>query len=121
MSEHRDHEAKADEVERDLDEMQEAGERLQGDIDSTGEEWERKKRDSSVPGAAGMPSDAQGPDPEAEYPTKGSEDEAAGEGTADFEGDDPDDAPERGGSPEGDDSAEDDTGDEDSDDDSSDR
>ena len=79
MSEHRDHEAKAGEVERELDEMQEAGERLQDDIDSTGEEWERKKRSSSVPGAAGMPSEAQGPDPESEYPTKGSEDEAIGD------------------------------------------
>ena len=90
MSEHRDHEAKADEVERDLDEMQEAGDRLQDEIDTTGEDWERKKRDSSVPGAAGMPSEAQGPEPEAEYPTKGSQDEAADEGTADFEGDDSD-------------------------------
>jgi hypothetical protein len=91
MSEHRDHEAKADEVESDLDEMQEAGERLQGDIDSTGDEWERKKRDSSVPGAAGMPSEAQGPDPETAYPTKGSEDEAAGDEPTDFEGDESDD------------------------------
>jgi hypothetical protein len=90
MSEHREHEAKANEVERELDEMQEAGERLQGEIDATGEEWERKKRDSSVPGAAGMPSEAQGPEPEAEYPTKGSEDEAAGDEPADFEGDEND-------------------------------
>ena len=90
MSEHRDHEAKADDVERQLDEMDEAGERLQDDIDSTGEEWERKKRDSSVPGAAGMPSEAQGPDPESEYPTKGSEDEAVEDdsGADDYDADD---------------------------------
>ena len=58
MTEHQDHETKADEVERDLDEMQEEGDRLREEIDSAGEDWERKKRDSSVPGAAGMPAEA---------------------------------------------------------------
>jgi hypothetical protein len=75
MTEHQDHEAKADEVERELDELQEEGDRVQADIEDVGEDWERKKRDSSVPGAAGMPSEAGGPEPEAEYPTKGSEDD----------------------------------------------
>ena len=87
MTEHQDHEAKADEVERELDDMEAASGQLQDEIEGTGEDWERKKRDSGVPGAAGMPSEAQGPEPEAEYPTKGSEDEAAGDEPADFEGD----------------------------------
>jgi hypothetical protein len=91
MTEHQDHEAKADEVERELDDMQEGSDRLQDEIESTGDDWERKKRDPAVPGAAGMPSEAGGPEPETEYPTKGSEDEAAGDEPADFEGDEPGD------------------------------
>jgi hypothetical protein len=63
MTEHQDHEAKADEVERELDEMEEASDRLQDEIEGTGEDWEHKKRDSGVPGAAGMPSEAKGPEP----------------------------------------------------------
>jgi TolA-binding protein len=56
MTEHQDreaHEAKADEVERELDDMQERSERLGDDIESTQEDWERRKRDESVPGATG--------------------------------------------------------------------
>src|SRR5215210_1993357 len=49
------HEAKADELERGLDEMQERSGRLQGDIDETSEDWERKRKDESVPGAVGGP------------------------------------------------------------------
>ena len=71
MSEHKDHEAKADDVEKQIDEMEERSERLKDEIGDTGEDWERKKRDPAVPGAAGMPDEADGPDPEAEYPTKG--------------------------------------------------
>jgi hypothetical protein len=97
MTEHQDHEAKADEVERELDDMEAASERLQDEIEGTGEDWERKKRDSGVPGAAGMPSEASGPEAEAEYPTKGSEDEAAGDEPADFEGDEPGDEHAAGG------------------------
>jgi len=65
-----DHEAKAEEVERELDEMQERADRLGDEIEDTGDEWERRKADDRVPGAAGRPSEADGPDPEAEYPTK---------------------------------------------------
>jgi len=65
------HEAKADELERELDEMQERAERLGGDIEGAGEDWERKKKDSKVPGAGGEPEQADGPQPEAEYTNKG--------------------------------------------------
>ena len=64
MSEHQDHEAKADAVEQELDEMQERSGRLQDDIEDTGDDWERKKRDPAVPGAAGMPVDGDGSDGE---------------------------------------------------------
>jgi hypothetical protein len=79
MTEHGDreaHEAKADDVERELDEMQERADRLEGEIDGASEDWERKKKDDSVPGAGGAPEQADGPEPEAEYPTK----DAGGDG-----------------------------------------
>ena len=56
MSEHddrRDHDAKADEVERELDDMQEQAAGLGEDIEGAGEDWERRKADESVPGAVG--------------------------------------------------------------------
>jgi len=53
MTEHEDHEPRADEVERSLDEMKERSERLEGEIETTGEDWERKQRDPGVPGAVG--------------------------------------------------------------------
>jgi len=84
MTEHQDreaHEAKADDLERELDEMQERSERLGGDIEGADEDWERRKKDSSVPGAGGEPEQADGPEPEAEYPSKG----------GDADGDDDDD------------------------------
>ena len=55
MTEHESHEAKADEVERELDDMEEQRERLGGDIEQAGEEWERKQKDERVPGAVGEP------------------------------------------------------------------
>jgi hypothetical protein len=66
MTEQGDHEAKADELERSLDEMQERSGRLEGDIDGAGEDWERKQEDPAVPGAVGDSDDegeAGGPDP----------------------------------------------------------
>ena len=75
MTEHTDRDAKADDVERQLDEMRERSGRLQDQIEDTGDDWERKKRDPAVPGAAGMPEQAEGPGPEAEYPTKSDPDE----------------------------------------------
>jgi hypothetical protein len=46
-----DHEEKADELERELDDMQDRSGRLEGDIEGAGEDWEQKKRDPGVPGA----------------------------------------------------------------------
>ena len=45
------HEAKADELERELDEMDERRDKLGEEIGDAGDEWERQKRDSRVPGA----------------------------------------------------------------------
>ena len=62
--------------EREIEEMEERAERLEGEIDDAREDWERKKADSSVPGAAGDPDKAEeGPQPETNYPSKGDEDE----------------------------------------------
>jgi hypothetical protein len=43
------------EPEREVEDMEERSERLEDDIDSAREDWERKKQDPSVPGAAGEP------------------------------------------------------------------
>jgi hypothetical protein len=63
-------EAKAAELERELDDMDERQEQLGEEIEQAGEDWERKKKDERVPGAAGEPEKADGPKPEAEYPNK---------------------------------------------------
>ena len=55
-----DHEAKADELERELDDMEERSERLGDDIEGTGEKWESRKKDESVPGATGELDDEDG-------------------------------------------------------------
>ena len=61
--------------ERDVEDMQERSDRLEEQIKDVREDWERKKRDSSVPGAAGDPERAEeGPQPETNYPSKGDED-----------------------------------------------
>jgi hypothetical protein len=61
--------------ERELRDMEERAERLEDDIENVREDWERKKADPSVPGAAGDPSKAEdGPEPETSYPSKGDED-----------------------------------------------
>ena len=62
MSEHED---RAREIERELDDMEERSERLDDEVDEAREDWERKKGDSSVPGAppdreSGEPSDDSG-------------------------------------------------------------
>jgi hypothetical protein len=63
------------EPERDVEEMEESSERLEEEIEDTRADWERKKSDSSVPGAAGDPERADdGPQPETNYPSKGDED-----------------------------------------------
>jgi hypothetical protein len=63
----------SDTPEREVEEMQERSDRLEQDIEDTREDWERKQRDPSVPGAAGEP-DEQGPETGAKYPTKRDED-----------------------------------------------
>jgi hypothetical protein len=67
-----EHDPRADELERELDDMQLRSDQLEHEIDETREDWERKKRDPSVPGAAGDPERAEGePPPEQDYPSKG--------------------------------------------------
>jgi hypothetical protein len=62
--------------EREADEMEERSERLEDEISDAREDWERKKSDSSVPGAAGDPERAEeGPQPETNYPSKGDEED----------------------------------------------
>jgi hypothetical protein len=70
MTEHR---RQADEVERELDEMDERSDRLEDEIGDVRDDWESKKRDSSVPGAAGAPERADDDEdaPEQDYPAKG--------------------------------------------------
>ena len=56
MTEHPEREREPEpEPERELEDMEERSERLEDDIDSARENWERKKQDPSVPGAAGEP------------------------------------------------------------------
>ena len=66
-----EHERKAEELERELEQMEEQSARLEGEIEDARDDWESKKRDDSVPGAAGDPEQAEGgPPPEAEFPSK---------------------------------------------------
>jgi hypothetical protein len=67
-----EHEDRARDLDRELEEMEERADRLEQEIDDVREDWESKKRDPSVPGAAGDPSSAEGDvAPEADYPSKG--------------------------------------------------
>ncbi len=52
-----DHREHADELERELSDMEHHAGKLGDQIDETREDWEHKKRDPKVPGATG-------PDPE---------------------------------------------------------
>jgi len=70
-----EHEERADELEAEAEDMQKRTDRLEDEIDDVRDDWERKKADPSVPGAAGDPSKAEdGPEPETSYPSKGDED-----------------------------------------------
>ena len=67
-----EHDREADRLEHEIDEMQERSDRLEGEIEHTRADWERKKRDPDVPGAAGDPEHAeQELPPEADYTTRG--------------------------------------------------
>src|SRR3954452_10394094 len=63
-----DHQQRADRLEREADELDEQPERLGEEIADTREQWERMRRDESVPGAADPES---GLPPEANYTTSG--------------------------------------------------
>jgi predicted nucleic acid-binding Zn-ribbon protein len=70
-----EHERRADELDREAADMQQRADRLEAELDDAREDWERKKRDASVPGAAGDPERAEeGPQPETSYPSKGDAD-----------------------------------------------
>jgi hypothetical protein len=67
-----EHDREADHIEHELTDMQERSQRLEDEIDDARADWERKKRDPDVPGAAGNPERAEeGPQPETDYPSKG--------------------------------------------------
>ena len=55
-----EHEKTPDDLERDVEEMEERSERLEHEIEAARDDWEAKKRDPSVPGAAGDPERAEG-------------------------------------------------------------
>jgi hypothetical protein len=55
--------------------MEQRSGHLEDEIEAARDDWERKKRDSGVPGAAGDPEQAeQGRQPETSHPSKGDED-----------------------------------------------
>ena len=78
MTEEQDHEAKAQEAERELADLEQRSERVGEHIDDARGDWEAKKADPNVPGAAGDPEHAEegGRHPETAYPAKGRDDEA---------------------------------------------
>ena len=55
-----DHDAKADELEREIDDLQEHSDKLGDKIEGAGEDWEQRKADDSVPGATGEPCERAG-------------------------------------------------------------
>ncbi len=63
-----------DHAEKALDEMQERSEQLKAQVKDAKEDWEDKKADDRVPGAAGRQEDARSDENavEADYPTKSS-------------------------------------------------
>ncbi len=69
MSEHEDLAARA---EQEADRLEERTDALGEQIEDTRADWERKKADPAVPGAAGNPERAEGdPPPEQNYTTRG--------------------------------------------------
>jgi hypothetical protein len=65
-----EHDDRTREMQDDADEMQEHSERLEQEIEDAREDWERKKRDPSVPGASGDPDRAdEDLPPEADEPS----------------------------------------------------
>jgi len=93
-----EYEEKADAAERELADMEERADQLGDRIGEARDDWEAKKQDSKVPGAAGDPDQAEegGQHPETAYPAKGPEDEVSEEDPTDNDrgvDDTPDDNP----------------------------
>jgi hypothetical protein len=60
-----DHEQHAEEIEREVDDLERQSKKLGADISHTREDWEHKQTDPSVPGAVGDPSsESELPPPE---------------------------------------------------------
>jgi hypothetical protein len=80
-----EYERQADAAERELDDMEERADKLGDHIDDARQDWEAKKGDSKVPGAAGDPDRAEegGRHPETAYPAKGPDDEVSSEDPTD--------------------------------------
>ena len=53
-----EHDERADELEREAEEMQERVARLEDETDEVSKDWERKKSDPAVPGAVGDEDDS---------------------------------------------------------------
>jgi hypothetical protein len=79
-----DHEDTAAAAERELADMEERSARVGEHIDDARKDWEAKKQDPAVPGAAGDPDRAEegGRHPETAYPAKGP-DGGGGDGEGD--------------------------------------
>jgi hypothetical protein len=59
-----------DRLDDELADMQRRSRRLEEDIDATKRDWERKKADDAVPGAAGDPERAAQNPPETDFPNR---------------------------------------------------
>jgi hypothetical protein len=59
-----EHDERAQDLEREVDDMEERSERLEDEIDDVREDWKRKQGDSSVPGAVGEPEPDEEEDPD---------------------------------------------------------
>jgi hypothetical protein len=70
-----EHERRAEDAERELEDMEERSARVGEHIDEARKDWEAKLADSDVPGAGGDPDRAEegGEHPETAYPSKGPE------------------------------------------------
>jgi hypothetical protein len=53
-----DHQQHADQLEREVEDLERHSKKLAADISDTREDWERKQTDGSVPGAVGEPASA---------------------------------------------------------------
>jgi hypothetical protein len=61
-----DHKQHAEQIEREVEDLERQSKKVGADISHTREDWEHKQADPSVPGAVGGPaSEAEPPPPEA--------------------------------------------------------